>query len=93
MSGKVAVKIMLSPFARLLWRSADVVQLELGGQAVLVEGVDPALIRQLVPRAGADAPPQPDWPDGWGDAASRHSLHTLAEAGYLWPNDDDDGLL
>jgi hypothetical protein len=93
MSRKVPAKIMLSPFARLLWRSADVVQLELGGQAVLIEGVDPALIRQLAPHARADGPPPPDWPDGWGDAASRHSLRTLAEAGYLWPNDEDDGLL
>jgi hypothetical protein len=88
MPGKVAIKVVLNPVARLLWRAVDVVQLELGGRAVLVEGADPAVIRQLVarrsPNSKAGNPPVV-----WHDDATRHSLVALAEAGYLWPSDDD----
>ncbi|PZS33482.1 MAG: thiamine biosynthesis protein ThiF [Pseudonocardiales bacterium] len=87
MPGKTTLDVMLSPAARLLWRAADVVQLELGGRAVLVEGLDPATVRRLFsPRpATADASAGPL--DGTDDT-SRHSLTSLTEAGYLWPRTD-----
>jgi ThiF family len=84
MARKVAVEVMLNPAARLLWRAENVVQLELGARAVLVEGLDPATVRRLVsPRGSAGT-------GAWaalGDA-TRQSLTSLTEAGYLWPRVD-----
>jgi hypothetical protein len=73
--------LVLNPAVRLLWRAEDVVQLELGARAVLVEGVDAHTVRQLVHAKSSDgaAPPEPP------DDATRHSLGRLTEAGYLWP--------
>jgi hypothetical protein len=85
----IAMDLMLNPAVRVLWRAEDVVQLELGARAVVVEGIDSATVRQLVgvgaPSAGA--------PNEAPDDAMRHSLATLTEAGYLWPRrhpDNDD---
>ena len=75
---------VLSPAARLLWRTADSVHLELGGRGVVVDGLDSRLVGHVVPgRAVADLPPlAPD---------ARAALDTLAEDGFLWartPEDD-----
>jgi hypothetical protein len=76
--------LMLNPAVRLLWRAVDVVQLELGTRAVLVEGVDAAIVRRLVsvPASGAESAAMPGEP---ADESVQHSLTSLAEAGYLWP--------
>ena len=79
-SGPV-LDLMLNPAVRVLWRAEDVVQLELGARAVLVEGVDAATVRRLVSIGGRTGEP----PDDPSDDATRHSLTALAEAGYLWP--------
>ncbi len=51
------VRIRLNPATRLLWRGVDSVQLELGRQAVVLEGVDATTIRHLVaPAVPVDAP-------------------------------------
>jgi hypothetical protein len=78
--------VMLNPAVRLLWRAADVVQLELGARAVLVEGVDAAIVRRLVPTAATGTPPEPRRPGA--DDSMWHSLTSLTEAGYLWPRTD-----
>ena len=80
----VIVDVMLNPAARLLWRAEDVVQLELGARAVLVEGLDPATVRRLVAPRGSAAGP------AWeaAEEATRHSVASLTEAGYLWPRVD-----
>lgn len=75
------MNVMLNPAARLLWRAEDVIQLELGTRAVLVEGLDPATVRSLV--AGR-APAAGSRRGGRSEDATWHSLTTLAEAGYLW---------
>ncbi len=75
---------MLNPAVRVLWRADDVVQLELGARAVVVEGVDAATMRHLValrptgPALGAASAEPPD-------ETTRHCLAALTEAGYLWP--------
>lgn len=65
---------MLPPAARLLWRSTDAAQIELGPHAVVVDGVDIEAVRALI---GAGEPPAS------GDL--RALQHQLVEAGYLWP--------
>ncbi len=82
--------VMLNPAVRLLWRSEDVVQLELGARAVLVEGVDSTFMRRLGPARGGAAVPAAAAP-AVGDDAAGHSLTSLAAAGYLWPRVDPDG--
>jgi hypothetical protein len=76
--------LMLNPAVRVLWRADDVVQLELGTQAVVLEGADAVTMRHLV-RPGPAAPPLAAVPAEPPDEATRHSLTTLTEAGYLWP--------
>ncbi|MDQ2750868.1 MAG: thiamine biosynthesis protein ThiF [Actinomycetota bacterium] len=78
------VDVMLNPAARLLWRGDDVVQLELGARAVLVEGLDPASARRLASSQRS----APDTALTVAEGASRRSLDSLTEAGYLWPRDD-----
>lgn len=73
---------VLNPAARLLWRSQDSVQLELGGRRVVVDGVGRAGVRQLIGRPdGADERPV--------DTAT---IDSLTADGYVWPapvRDDD----
>lgn len=84
MTRNAPIDVMLNPAVRVLWRAADVVQLELGSRAVLIEGVDAAIVRRLV---AADATPAMTQVDPTEDS-TRHSLTSLAEAGYLWPRAD-----
>jgi hypothetical protein len=84
MARNSAVDVILNPAARLLWRAEDVVQLELGARAVVVEGVDSVTARRLVtPRGSTDG-------TAWEsvEEATLHSLTSLTEAGYLWPRVD-----
>jgi hypothetical protein len=56
----------LDPSTRVLWRSTDTIQLELGRRAVVVEGVTPATVRHLIGRAEpgpADDPGPGSGPD------------------------------
>jgi hypothetical protein len=68
----------------VLWRDVSSVQLELGADGVVVEGIDPATVRALVrrarptPAADADAPVLVR-------AFESGSLRALVEAGYVWP--------
>ena len=86
--------MMLNPAARVLWRARDTVQLELGGRAVLVEGVDTEVIRQLEPRLAAQARSGAvpaaalDGAGLDGRALGGPALDTLTEGGYLWPRAD-----
>ncbi|HEV7194248.1 MAG TPA: hypothetical protein VGN35_13695 [Jatrophihabitantaceae bacterium] len=70
---------VLNPAARVLWRSHDVVQIELGSNAVLVEGVDADAIRGMLPARTAGEPPPGGTPVGGA------ALEALTESGYLWP--------
>jgi len=88
MTGKGLPDVMLNPAVRLLWRGDDVVQLELGTRAVLVEGVDAATIRRLVAVGRPLPAPMSSEP---GEDSTRHSLTSLTEAGYLWPRLDPAG--
>jgi bacteriocin biosynthesis cyclodehydratase domain-containing protein len=74
-----SVELVLGPATRLLWRSPTSVHLELGSRAVVVDGLPTPLIRRV---ASPVAPPD-DRPAV--DAAVRHALLALTEAGYLWP--------
>jgi hypothetical protein len=81
MTSELPIDVMLNPAVRVLWRSKDVVQLELGTRAVLVEGVDAAVLRTLT---GPGQTPPASALESAADATV-HSLTSLAEAGYLWP--------
>lgn len=74
----------LGPATRLLWRSADAVHLELGSSAVLVEGLEPEVIRHVATARRRGRLPRLD-------EQSRHALVALTEAGYLWPRAADPG--
>jgi hypothetical protein len=69
---------MLGPATRLLWRSPETVHLELGGRAVLIDGLPVPLVRRIASRNAPAGPPPVD-------AESRRALDALTEAGYLWP--------
>jgi hypothetical protein len=77
--------LILGPATRLLWRSPDAVHLELGSRAVIVEGLPPRLVSHVATQAPTSGVPAVD-------AAVRHALAALAEAGYLWlrPSGSDD---
>ena len=75
-------ELALSPAARLLWRSPESVHLELGGSAVVVDGLPPSLVRRVA------SPQRPGGPVPTVDAAAGHALAALTEAGYLWPRPD-----
>jgi hypothetical protein len=73
----------------MFWRSPDSVHLELGGEAVVVEGLPTPLIRRVsspLPPTGAPPPI---------DDSCRDVLAALTEAGYLWerPAGADDSRL
>jgi hypothetical protein len=74
----------LGPATRLLWRSVDAVHLELGSRAVLVEGLEPEVVRHVATSGRRGAAPPIDEP-------SRRALRALTEAGYLWPRAEDPG--
>lgn len=44
--------VILNPAVRVLWRGADVVQLELGARAVILDGIESDLVGALTGRAG-----------------------------------------
>ena len=74
---------LLNPAARVLWRGPDVVQLELGATAIVLEGVDADTVRGLLPGPAGDASPVAD-----EIATGREAvLDVLAEHGFLWPAD------
>ena len=53
----------LNPSARLLWRAAGQIQVELGARRVVVDGVDQATVRRLTmpsPDGRHDLPDVPD---------------------------------
>jgi len=86
---ELAPELTLGPATRLLWRSPDAVHLELGGQAVIVEGLPAPLVSRIASPAppGSPAPPVPE--------PVRAALTSLADTGYLWPRaepDDDPRL-
>ena len=77
---------VLSPAARLLWRTAESVHLELGGRGVVVDGLSPAMVTHLTPgRAAPTGLPDLD-PD------AQLALHELTDDGFLWPRTSDDDL-
>ena len=77
---------VLSPAARLLWRTADSVHLELGDRGVVVDGLPASVVTQVVP--GRPVPPGgPELESG-----ARAALDTLADDGFLWTRIGDDDL-
>jgi hypothetical protein len=77
--------LVLGPATRLLWRSPQSVQLELGSRAVVVEGLPTLLIRQFASPEPPGPPGPPAEPGVPLDPAARRVLTALTEAGYLWP--------
>jgi hypothetical protein len=70
----------LNPATRVLWRTVDSVQLELGRKSVVVEGVDADAVRRLlgVAPAGIDSA-------GLGrDRVLERAAQELVHAGFLW---------
>jgi bacteriocin biosynthesis cyclodehydratase domain-containing protein len=66
----------LHPAARLLWRSANAAQIELGSRRVVLDNVDSAAVRHLIGRApvAASAAPQ-----------VAELQRRLLQDGYVWP--------
>lgn len=86
-----ADELMLAPAARLLWRSARAVHLELAGRAVVVDGLPADVVEALAARAGVRTPAL-----GAGEPGVRGTLADLRRDGYLWARaatDRDDRLL
>jgi hypothetical protein len=71
---------VLHPAGRLLWRSAREAQVEVGGQRLVLDGVDSAAVRHLLGRPRADGEPPPTAPSSI-DGVQRE----LLDAGLLWP--------
>jgi len=73
---------VLNPATRLLWRTHDSVQLELGGHRIVIDGVGQAGVRQLIGRRDA-ADERP---------VDAETIALLAEHGFVWtaPIGDDD---
>ncbi len=69
--------LILNPSTRVLWRGEDVVQLELGRHAVVIDGVEPSLIGRLTSARAA--------PESSAVAGLDAVLNTLTAAGYVWP--------
>jgi bacteriocin biosynthesis cyclodehydratase domain-containing protein len=63
----------LNPATRILWRSPDSVQLELGRRAVVLDGVDGRDVRELL----GSAPGSPD-------SRLEPATAALIDAGFLW---------
>lgn len=80
--GDTGPATILAPAARLLWRSAEAAQIELGPRRVLIEGAGPHAIRRLIGAAGSDG-------DRDGAAALDPALAAaqseLLDTGFLWP--------
>ena len=76
-------ELTLGPATRMLWRAPDSVHFELGGCAVVVDGLPAPLIRRVA------SPVPTTEPEPGHDEASRRALAALAEAGYLWPRSRD----
>src|SRR5664279_358909 len=68
---------VLSPAARVLWRSEESVQLELGTRRLLLEGLSASTVRHLIGRAAR--PPAGTLEPGFAQVQAR-----LVEAGFLW---------
>jgi bacteriocin biosynthesis cyclodehydratase domain-containing protein len=77
----------LHPAARALWRPDSTLQLELGGQAVIVQGDAVDSVRPIVGRH-LERSATPAAAAGRG----REVVQALTEAGYLWPADDSGPL-
>jgi hypothetical protein len=82
-----AAGFVLSPAARLLWRSAHSVHLQLGDRAVVVDGLPASVVTQVAPAHPSPGDgPAPELPD-----EARAALDALADDGFLWsrgPGDD-----
>jgi hypothetical protein len=84
--------VVLNPSTRVLWRSADVVQLELGRRALVLEGVDSALIADLTgltaSTADASSGSGAQRPDAGRRGPARPGLEAavaaLSREGFLW---------
>jgi hypothetical protein len=77
----MATHYELAPSTRMLWRSADRVQFEVGERAVVVDGLPTRTARALI--SARELPPDP---------AAVTALEHLARAGLVWPRADaDDG--
>ncbi len=74
------VDLVLGPATRLLWRTPDSVHLELGGRAVIVEGLPQQTIGRMVAREVVPGTPVPPL-----EPAGRRAMDSLSEAGFLWP--------
>jgi hypothetical protein len=75
---------VLGPATRLLWRSPHSIHLELGEQAVVVEGLPASAVSRVVAH---HPPPDP----AASDPAITRALVDLADAGYLWPRIPESG--
>ncbi len=78
--------LALSPAARLLWRTADSVHLELGNRGVVVDGLPGTVLAHVAaahPEPGELPPLAPD---------TRAALETLVCDGFLWPRTRDEDL-
>jgi hypothetical protein len=74
---KSRLRLHLNPSVRVLWRSVDVVQFELGARAIVLDGIDGALIGSLT--TGGHSPS----PRDRSDLAA--ALSELRAAGFLLP--------
>jgi hypothetical protein len=86
---------MLHPGARVLWRHAGTIQIELGQRAIVLDGVDEHAVRALTARPAAPAPAPAGTPTTSRPSA-QPVLDTLARAGFVWPRaglDQDDARL
>ncbi|WP_375499642.1 thiamine biosynthesis protein ThiF [uncultured Jatrophihabitans sp.] len=75
---------VLSPAARLLWRTAESVHLELGDRSVVVDGLPASAIDQVAPGrpVAGDRPAL--------DPSVRTAFDVLTEDGFLWPRSAGD---
>lgn len=74
--GQLEPELMLNPSARVLWRSAETIQVELGVRGLVVDGLDRASVSRLVRRGELDDAPAPD-------TLLETALAELAAAGFL----------
>jgi hypothetical protein len=76
---RTAPDLTLAPAARLLWRSPEAVHFELGGRAVVVEGLPAPVVSRIA------SPLPPKGPAPPVAERVRSTLAALTEAGFLWP--------
>lgn len=95
--GSTESALRISPAARILWRAADVVQLELGERRIIVDGVAPHTVQTLAPadhrRRPIDAGGSPTSPgrESHPDGGTAELLDLLHRAGFLSRLDAEDG--